>query len=90
MPDRAVDEVAQFEQNVKREGKKPSAGPTARQTTAALLHRQPTPEAVKEGEERAQVAFYAVLASARSADANSDQATCRKALGEARDMFDPM
>jgi hypothetical protein len=31
-----------------------------------------------------------VLARARTADANGDQAACQKALGEARDMFDPM
>jgi hypothetical protein len=84
------DEVTQFEQKMKRESRKPSAGPTARQTDAAQLHRQPTPESVKEGEQRAQVAFDAVLVRARAADANGDQAACRKALGEAKDMFDPL
>ena len=67
-----------------------SAGATARQSTAAQLHRQPTPESIKEGEARAQAAFVDVLARARAADANGDQAACQKALGEARDMFDPM
>jgi hypothetical protein len=84
------DELTQFEQKMKRESRKPSAGPTARQTEAAQLHRQPTPESVKEGEQRAQAAFDAVLVRARAADANGDQAACQKALGEAKDMFDPM
>ena len=84
------DEVTQFEQKVKRESRKPSAGVTARQTTAAQLHRQPTPETVKEGEARAQLAFDAVLVRARAADSSGDQAACQKALSEAKDMFDPM
>lgn len=84
------EEVTQFEQKVKLEGRKPSAGPTIRQTTAAQLHRQPTPETVKEGEERAQTDFIVVLARARAADANGDQSACQKALGEAKDMFDPL
>ena len=84
------DDVTQFEQKVRREERKPSAGATTRQSTAAQLHRQPTPESIKEGEARAQTAFVDMLGRARAADASGDQAACQKALGEARDMFDPM
>jgi|EndMetStandDraft_8_1072994.scaffolds.fasta_scaffold46696_4 hypothetical protein len=84
------DAVTQFEQKVRVESKKPSAGPTARQTTGAQLGHQPTPQSIKEAEERAQTAFAAVLVRARAADASGDQAACQKALSEAKDMFDPM
>ena len=84
------DELARFEQKVRVESRKPSAGPTAKQTTGAQLHRQPTPQSVREGEEQAQAAFAAATARARAADAAGDQPACQKALGEMKDMFDPM
>jgi len=83
-------DVTQFQEKVRRDDRRPSAGATSQQTTAAQLHRQPTPQSIKEGLESAQAAFVAVLQRARAADEAGDEAECRKALREAMDMFDPL
>ena len=68
-----------------------ASGPTAPESTAATMHRQPTPNSVagaevKLGElspEKAD-AFAAAMKRAREADAVGNQSACEQALGDAR------
>ena len=66
-----------------------AAGPTADQSTAAQLHRQPTPRSMAEAEQKlgelSPVAIEKVrdaLTRARSADAAGDTVGCQQALAE--------
>jgi hypothetical protein len=68
-----------------------SQGKGAAQTTAATLHRQPTPDSLAAAEARAgdisdaDVAHMrAFMAAAKKADDGGDVAACRKALSDAR------
>jgi hypothetical protein len=79
--------IAQFEQAVRQSAKNPSAGPTASQTPGAQTGRQPTPDSVKRAEENAQAALEAVLARAKSLDAQDDHAGCSRALADAERMY---
>ena len=68
-----------------------AAGPSARQSSAAMTHRQPTPGSVGAAEsavgdisaERID-AVTAAIAKARQADAAGDRAACQQALADAR------
>jgi hypothetical protein len=68
-----------------------ASGPAGPETSAALLHRQPTPRSVAHAEEKlgdisrenAQ-AFAGALKRAREADAAGDQPACEHALDDAR------
>jgi hypothetical protein len=68
-----------------------AAGPSARERSAAMTHRQPTPGSVGAAEsavgdisaERID-AVTAAMAKARQADAAGDQAACQQALADAR------
>ena len=68
-----------------------ASGPSAPQSTAATLHRQPTPNSVagaevKLGElspEKAD-AFAAAMKRAHEADAAGNRDACMQALGDAR------
>jgi hypothetical protein len=68
-----------------------ASGPAAPESSAALLHRQPTPKSVAHAEEKlgdisqenTQV-FARALERARKADAAGDQPACERALDEAR------
>ncbi|MCB5176971.1 hypothetical protein [Microvirga lenta] len=65
------------------------AGPSAPETRAARLHREPTPGTMaaaeqKLGEGGPAEAALAALARARAADAAGDRAACEQALGQAR------
>ncbi len=68
-----------------------AAGPTGPETSAATMHRQPTPRSVAHAEENlgdiskenAQ-AFAAALKLAREADAAGDEPACAHALDDAR------
>jgi hypothetical protein len=82
------DQIAQFETTVQQSAKKPDAGPTAVETTAAKLGRQPTPSSVSQAERQAQSSFADVMARARTLDAQGDHAGCTRALAEAKLMFD--
>jgi hypothetical protein len=68
-----------------------AAGPTAKQSSAATMHRQPTPKSVGAAEtgvgdvSAAQVeAVKAAIARAREADGAGDQNACEQALADAR------
>ena len=61
------------------------AGPSGAESTAARLHRQPTPGSIaaaeqKLGEGKAEEAALEALARARTADAAGDKAGCDEAL----------
>lgn len=68
-----------------------ASGPAGPESSAALLHRQPTPKSVAHAEEKlgdiskenTQV-FAGALKRAREADAIGDQPACEHALEEAR------
>src|SRR5262245_40138129 len=81
-------QIAQFEQAVRQSAGNPDAGPFARQTIGAQLHRQPTPGSVKQAEARAQGSFEAALARAKRLDARGNRAGCTRALAAARQMYD--
>lgn len=60
---------------------------SAHQSRAADLHHQPTPSSVARGMERAEADERhdrAALVRARTADARGDEASCEKAVAEAR------
>ena len=78
--------IAQFEQAVRQSGKNPTAGPTGSQTVDAQTGRQPTPDSVKRAEESARATFDAVLARAKSLDAQGD-AGCSRLLADAQRMY---
>ena len=71
-----------------------AAGPPGRQSSAATLHRQPTPGSIAAAEEklgegaRAERAL-AALAQARAADRAGDQNACEQALADARRVLGP-
>lgn len=81
------DNIAKFEQTVRQDANKPGAGPTAAQTVGAQLSHQPTPESVKQAEDKAQNMFNAVLARAKALDAAGDPA-CKQTLEDARLIYD--
>ena len=71
-----------------------AAGRSARESTAATLHRQPTPGSIAAAEvnlgdispEKVQ-AVEALMASAREADSAGDQSACDQALAEVQRVF---
>ena len=66
-----------------------AGGPSERESTSALLHRQPTPGSIAGAEEmlrevsatRAKT-FAEALARARAADSAGDRRTCEQALAD--------
>jgi hypothetical protein len=66
-----------------------AAGRGARESSSALLHRQPTPGSIDDAEEmlrevsatRAK-AFAEAMARARAADSTGDKKTCEQALAD--------
>jgi hypothetical protein len=73
-----------------------AAGPTATESTAAMMHRQPTPGSVAAAEEqlsdtkgtRSEQAV-AAMKRARAADAAGDKGSCERALEAARRAISP-
>jgi hypothetical protein len=71
-----------------------AAGRSARESTAATLHRQPTPGSIAAAEvnlgdispEKLQ-AVEALMARAREADRAGDQSACEQALAEVQRVF---
>jgi hypothetical protein len=71
-----------------------AAGPVARESTAALLHREPTPSSIARAEERlgegASVEkALSALERAREADRAGNEGSCELALAEARRAIGP-
>src|SRR5215470_3088102 len=70
---------------------KAKAGPSARESTAATMNRQPTPASIAAAEAKLGdispqrvKAIKAAMARARKADRAGDQAACQKALADAQ------
>jgi hypothetical protein len=68
---------------------KAAGGPSEKESTNALLHRQPTPGSIAAAQERLREvsgtraqAFAEALARARTADRASDKKTCEQALAD--------
>ena len=66
------------------------AGPTALQSTMAMLHRQPTPSSIAAAEEKLGERWQSVetaataLARAREADRANDSSACEQAIVDAQ------
>jgi hypothetical protein len=80
-------EIADFEQAVRRSAGNPNAGPMAPQSIGAQLGEQPTPASVRRAQQRAQAAFNATLARAKRLDAGGNDAGCMQALTAAKRMY---
>jgi hypothetical protein len=71
------------------------AGPTAPESPAALLHRQPTSDSIAAAESklgeasRTVEAAVAAIARAREADRAGDKNACEQALADVRRAVDP-
>ena len=66
-----------------------AVGPSERESTSALLHRQPTPGSIAAAEERLREVsatrarvFSEALARSRAADRAGDKKTCEQALAD--------
>ena len=75
---------------------KAAAGPAARESTAATMNRQPTPESMAAAEARLgevspqkMEAVAAAMARARAADAAGDKSACEQALADAQRAIGP-
>jgi hypothetical protein len=73
-----------------------ASGPTARESIAALEHRQPTPGSIAAAEARLHEesartveALTRAMAQARTADGAGDKQGCEKALAEAEHAIGP-
>ena len=69
-----------------------AAGPRAPESTAATMHRQPTPRSIATAEgafsqEQVKV-FEANMARAREADSANDENACKQAIADAERIFD--
>ena len=68
-----------------------AAGPTTQESTAATMHRQPTPRSIAAAENKLgnlspqkMEAVTAAMDRARAADRAGDQKTCEQALADAK------
>jgi hypothetical protein len=71
-----------------------AAGPSARETTAAKMHRQPTPNSIAAAEEElgegaGAKRALAAIARARAADRAGNKSGCRRALANAQRAIAP-
>ncbi len=80
-------QIAEVERFIRRSTPGPESGPTGPQSIGAQLHHQPTPGSVQSAESRARANADAALDRARKADAEGDASACRKALGEAKELY---
>jgi len=77
-------QIEELERQIGHVSSSAKSGPTAPQSIAAQLHRQPTPETVRNAERKANADAAAALQRARQADTDDNPAACAKALGEAK------
>ena len=63
------------------------AGLTARQSVAAQLDRQPTPESLRQANDRLKSQFDATMARAKRLDAQGNRSGCTRALNAAKRMY---
>jgi hypothetical protein len=75
-------DIAAFEKSLHAGGPTDVTGP---QTSAAQLHRQPTPSSVMKAQDEAQMTIAAALARAKALD-DQNNPECAKALDDAKMM----
>lgn len=80
-------DIAQFEQAIRASAGNPFAGLAAPQSVNAQLDRQPTPESLKQAQDRLQAKFSATMAPAKRLDAKGDSTGCASALSAAKRMY---
>jgi hypothetical protein len=80
-------QIAEFEAAIRQSSGNPLAGLTAPQSVAAQLDRQPTPESVKQANERLKSQFDATMAGAKRLDAQGNRSGCTRALNAAKRMY---
>jgi predicted lipid-binding transport protein (Tim44 family) len=80
-------QIAELEERVSPAPASPQNTPSAPQSVAAQLHRQPTPTTVQSAAGRANADADAALDRARKADAENDADGCNEALREARRLY---
>ena len=80
-------QIAEFEAAIRQSSANPLAGLTTRQTVAAQLDRQPTPDSVKQANERLRSQFDATMAQAKRHDEQGDHSGCTRALSAAKRMY---
>ena len=73
-----------------------AAGPSAKETTAATMHRQPTPRSIGAAEKgvgdvssQKVGAITAAMSRARAAEGAGDQRACERALADAQRALGP-
>jgi hypothetical protein len=84
---RCTAQIAQFETAIRQASGNPMAGLTARQSVAAQLDRQPTPESLKQANDRLKSRFDATMVRAKRFDAQGDRSGCTRALNAAKQMY---
>jgi hypothetical protein len=77
-------QIEELERQIGHASSSAKSGPTAPQSIEAQLHRQPTPETVRNAERKANADAAAALQRARQADTDDNPAACAKALDEAK------
>jgi hypothetical protein len=90
----AIDSLqAQFDAKLEA---KAAAGPSARESTAATLNHQPTPNSITAAEAKlgeiapeTVQALKAAMAQAREADRVGDKSACERALADAQGLLAP-
>jgi hypothetical protein len=80
-------DIAQFETAIRQSAGNPYAGLQAPQSVAAQLDRQPTPESLKQAQDRLRSQFAATMARAKRLDAKGDRPGCASALAAAKRMY---
>jgi hypothetical protein len=80
-------DIAQFEKAIRDSAGNPFAGLTAPQSIAAQTDRQPTPESIKQAQDRQRAKFSATMARAKRLDARGSRSGCTSALSAAKRMY---
>jgi hypothetical protein len=80
-------DIARVEQQIAANATSVVAGPSAPQSVAAQLGRQPTPETVQSATHQANALGQAALNRARDADDAGNPAACRQALAALKNVY---
>jgi hypothetical protein len=81
-------QIDQFETAIRQSPMAADAGPTAPETIGARLGHQPTPASVEIAASRAQSRFASLMAKAKALAEEGEDATCMRALTDAKQSFD--
>jgi hypothetical protein len=83
-----TEQIAQIEQAARANASVPDAGPMAPQSVGAQLHRQPTPNSIKQAQQQTDAQFDATLASAKDLDKQGKRAECTAKVDELKRLLD--